>query len=396
MNIVQIEDFFHPDAGYQINILSKFMVKRGHDVTILTSEIKNAPKFLSSFFSMENLHGKDNEYSKKYGVRIIRVPTKRFISGRAQFKNIIFNTVESLKPDILYIHGNDTLIAIQYLLKLKKLGVPIVLDSHMLEMASVNKYKKIFRILYRKFITPIIIKNKIPVIRTQNDFYVEKYLGIPLSQSPWISVGTDTSIFYPDKNKRRIFRMENNIEENDLVFIYAGKLDETKGAKLLARAFSKKIDAKHNIVLIVVGTSNLEISSEIEEIFTLSENRILRFPTQKYIDLPKYYQASDIAIFPKQSSLSFYDVQASGLPTLMENNRINIDRLTSNNGLIFRSGDVLDFRQRICDFGNMTLDEIVTMKKNAVKYIKDGYDYFDITDRYLNIIYETYLRTYKQ
>lgn len=29
MRIVQIEDFFHPDAGYQINVLSKVLAEHG-------------------------------------------------------------------------------------------------------------------------------------------------------------------------------------------------------------------------------------------------------------------------------------------------------------------------------------------------------------------------------
>src|SRR5690606_7783559 len=131
-----------------------------------------------------------------YGVKVIRLPIIKFISGRAVFKKKIFKTVENLTPDILYIHGNDTLIAIRYLLKIKRLSFPIVMDSHMLEMASVNKFNKYFRSFYRKMITPIIVKENIPVIRTQNDIYVQKHLGIPLELCPWISVGTDTLLFH--------------------------------------------------------------------------------------------------------------------------------------------------------------------------------------------------------
>lgn len=38
MKIVHVEDFFHPDAGYQINILPKYMAKMGHEVVVITSE----------------------------------------------------------------------------------------------------------------------------------------------------------------------------------------------------------------------------------------------------------------------------------------------------------------------------------------------------------------------
>lgn len=386
MKIVQIEDFFHPDAGYQINILSKFMSKKGHDVTIITSRIDNVPDGLTSFFGRDKLDEKDLNYSNEYGVKIIRVPTIRFVSGRAVFKNDIFEVVNNLDPDILYLHGNDTLIAMQYLLKLKKLKYPILLDSHMLEMASVNKFNKIYRFVYRKILTPRIIKNNIPVIRTQNDPYVEKHLGIPLSRAPWISVGSDTVLFHPDVNKRDKFRQRHGITEDDFVVIYTGKLDESKGADLLADAFIEKFQTNRNVVLVVVGNSSGQYGKGIEEVFERSSNRIIRFPTQKYIDLPNYYQAADIAIFPKQSSLSFYDAQACGLPVVSEYNNVNVDRLSYKNGFNFTKGSIQDIRRIIMMCAEMPAVEFEHLKKNSIEFIKMNYDYSKITDQYLHII----------
>ena len=57
MKIVNVEDFFHPDAGYQINILSKYHVALGHDVTIITAQMEKVPVTLTSFFGRENIKG---------------------------------------------------------------------------------------------------------------------------------------------------------------------------------------------------------------------------------------------------------------------------------------------------------------------------------------------------
>lgn len=392
MRIIQIEDFFHPDAGYQINILSKFMAKKGHEVVIITAQIDNVPIGLTSFFGRDNLNEKDKKFSDEYGVKIIRIPTIRFISGRAVFKKEIFKLVNELNPDILYLHGNDTLIAMLYLLKLKKLKYPILLDSHMLEMASVNKFSRIYRYLYRKILTPKIIKNDIPVIRTQNDPYVEKHLGIPLSRAPWISIGSDTSLFHPDTNKRKLFRLKYNIDQDDFIVIYTGKLDESKGARLLADAFVEKFQTNKNVILIVVGNSSGQYGEEIEEIFNESQNRVIRFQTQKYTDLADFYQAADLSVFPKQSSLSFYDAQACGLPVISEDNSLNIDRLNHNNGFNFEAGNVDDFRNQILKCANMRDDEFGVIKNNSYSFITEKYDYSKITDEYLMIIKETIKR----
>lgn len=386
MKIVHVEDFFHPDAGYQINILPKYMAKDGHDVTIVTSEIDKAPESLKSFFGKDKISERDNMYTKITGVKIIRLKIKGFVSGRAIFENKIFNVVKTLKPDVLYIHGNDTLTAMQFLMRAKKMEFPIVMDSHMLEMASINKFNKFFRNFYKKFFTPIILKNNIPVIRTQNDSYVEKHLGIPLNQAPWISVGSDTLLFNENQIIRNKFRAKYNINEDDFVVVYTGKLDVAKGADLLAEAFLEKFNSRRNIILLVVGNVAGEYGDYILEKFKQSDNRILHFPTQKYIDLPAFYQSSDLSVFPKQCSLSFYDAQACGLPVISENNNINIDRLKFSNGFNFEANDTEDFRQKIIHCVNMDQLEYQDMRKNSLKFIKENYDYEAISKKYMEVI----------
>jgi glycosyltransferase involved in cell wall biosynthesis len=386
MRIVHIEDFFHPNAGYQINILPKYMVKQGHSVTIISSEMEKIPDGLTVFFGKDDINKYDDEYMSKTGVTIVRLPLKNFISGRAVFTNELFEKVKKLKPDILYIHGNDTLTAMRYLLKLKKIKIPVVMDSHMLEMASVNKFNKIYRLLYKKVFAPIIIKNKITVIRTQDDEYVEKCLGIPLLQCPWISVGSDTLLFHPDNFTKEQFRISNNIKNEDFVILYTGKLDESKGGLFLAQAFERKLNTNRNVVLIVVGNTNGEYGQMVDEVFERSENRIIRFPTQKYMELAKFYQSANLSVFPKQCSLSFYDAQACGLPVLSEDNNINIARLQHNNGFVFKSGDIEDFRLKIKEFANMSETEYQKKGDNAFEFVRNNYDYKDIADQYTDVL----------
>ena len=390
MKIVNVEDFFHPDAGYQINILPKYLSKMGHEMTIITSEMDKIPDGLTTFFGREHIEEKDKKYVNENEVKIIRLPIKAFLSGRAVFTSQLFQTISDEKPDIVYIHGNDTLTGMWYLMQYKKLGYPLVMDSHMLEMASVNRFNKFFRWFYKHFFTPIIIKNHIPVIRTQNDPYVEKCLGIPMAQAPWISYGSDTVLFHPDKEVKKSFRLEHGISEDDFVVVYTGKLDEAKGGKLLAQAFREKFRTDRKVVLLVVGKTSGEYGKEVEQIFSESENRIIRFPTQKYCDLARFYQAADLSVFAKQCSLSFYDAQACGLPVLSEGNNINVDRCSHGNGWNFKAGDVGDFREKVEAAANMDLDEYSKVSDCAYRFIIDHYNYEDKAREYEEIILKEY------
>ena len=390
MRVVHIEDFFHPNAGYQINILPKYMVKKGIDTYIISSEIDKVPSGLTSFFGREDIEKYDKEYEITTGVKIIRVPVKGFVSSRAVFGKELDKIIQQLQPDVLYVHGNDTLVGIKYIWQQSKLNFALVSDSHMLEMASANRFNKLYRKFYKTFITPRIIKNNLTIIRTQNDSYVEKCLGIPLNQAPWISYGSDTLLFHPDQNKRKQFRIRNNILEEAFVIIYAGKLDESKGGLFLAKVLQKKFISEKKVVFIVVGNTFGEYGREVESIFSISENSILRFPTQRYVDLADFYQGSDLALFPRQCSLSFYDAQACALPVISEDNNINIDRCSHENGLNFKQGNVEDFRNKIQYYIDMDDDYFNKIKYNAYTFIKSNYDYSDKADEYMKVIRESF------
>ncbi|PGX10514.1 glycosyltransferase family 4 protein [Bacillus sp. AFS033286] len=389
MKIVHIEDFFHPDAGYQINILPKYQVKQGHEVAIITSEIEKVPEGLTNFFGKDNIEECDKKYMEKTGVKIYRLPIYKFVSGRAIFKLGLEKFVNALNPDILYVHGNDTAVGILYSLKAHKLSYPVVFDSHMLDMASKNPFNKIFRLFYKKFITPIIKKEGLIVIRTQDDDYVERCLGIPILQSPWISVGSDTMQFSSNKINRTKFREEYNISENEFIVVYTGKLDPSKGGKFLAEVFKEKFDLPNGkeVVLVVVGNSTSDdYGKEMDGIFNSSENRILRFPTQKYMELAKFYQLGDLSVFPKQCSLSFYDAQACGLPVVSEDNNINVERLKYNNGCNFIAGNLVDFREKIISFAEMDPEKYNEVSRNAVVYVQRNYDYEEIAMKYTDVL----------
>ena len=96
MRIIEIEDFFHPDVGYQINILSKYLSRFGHEVHIITAKIDKVPSKLKNFFGGENIDEKDALYSDETGVMIHRVEVLGFISRRAIFKNEIVNMVNRM------------------------------------------------------------------------------------------------------------------------------------------------------------------------------------------------------------------------------------------------------------------------------------------------------------
>ena len=385
MRIIYIEDFFHPEAGYHINLLSKYWTLFGHEVVIFTAEAGKIPKSLTSFFDYSNIEEKDKEFENRNKVKIERLPIYCEISGRAVYKRQIFRKIKQYHPDIVYCNGNDSLIGMQLVLRSRRSDYGLVLDSHMLKIASQNKFRKIYYALYKRLITPVICKRKIPVIRTQDDNFIEECLGIPLSMSPFISFGSDTLNFHPDEDSRMTFRNKNNISKEAFVVIYAGKLNKAKGIELLREALRSRFPSRREIVFLIVGTIDSGINNG-DDFFEGCDNRIIRFPTQTYTNLPEFYQAADIAIFPRQCSLSFFDVQACGLPVVFEDNQLNCIRASYGNALLFRQGDCEDFRNKIIEFESMDPDTFLSVKNSSIRFIKEKYDYRDKAMEYIPIL----------
>lgn len=388
MKIVHVEDFIHPDAGYQVNLLSRLQRADGHDVTIVTAELDKIPSFLTAFFGRNNIVQKDLAFQQETGVPIIRVPLFGFYSGRAIFHPSLFKIVNETNPDVVFVHGEDTLTGILYILMSKRLGYPIVLDCHMLEMASHNRFRGFFRAFYRRFITPIILKEKIPLIRVVDSDYVQKCLGIPLEYTDLLSFGTDTDYFSPNLNARATVRNKYNISPETFLILYAGKLDETKGGKFLASAISKSfsLEAKREIVFLIVGSSDGEYGKEVEEDFLISENRIIRIPTQRYYDLAQFYQAADLAIYPRQCSMSFFEAQSCALPILFENNEINKQRAAFENAFLFEPESVDDFRNQILFLASSSQEWYSKIRGNARNHVVSNYNYVPIAKQFTAVL----------
>lgn len=389
MKIVHVEDFIHPDAGYQVNLLGRLQVRQGHQVDVVTGELDKIPEYLTAFFGRERIDERDNSFHQETGVRIHRIPLWGFYSGRAIFKPIkLFKRVLSLKPDVVFVHGEDVVTGMLFILLSRWLPFPIVLDCHMLEMASKNKYREYFRLFYRIFITPVILKRKIPLIRVVDSDFVQKCLGIPLTHTVLLSLGTDTDHFMPNKEMKARMRAELGFGHDSCVVLYAGKLDEHKGGKLLSSAIKDEIRSKDGkrIEFLIIGTSVGRYGEIVDAEFLESANKIVRLPTQRYFDLAKYYQLSDLAIFPKQCSLSFFEVQSCGVPVLFEENEINRQRCLHDNAFTFIPNSLNDFRQKIIDLASMSDDQHDRLSESARKYVVETFDFVPIAQKYTEVL----------
>jgi glycosyltransferase involved in cell wall biosynthesis len=167
-----------------------------------------------------------------------------------------------------------------------------------------------------------------------------------------------------------------------------GKFEETKGGKFLAETLRARFPeiGGRPIEVLAIGNTNGSYGAEVEAIFAESENKIVRRPTAKFRELARYYQCVDLAIFAKQCSMSFFELQSCGVPVLFESNEINSGRCFNSNAFCFEPGNMDDFRAKIIELAGTPPEVYRRYRTNARQYILDNFDYVPIAQQFTDVL----------
>lgn len=142
--------------------------------------------------------------------------------------------------------------------------------------------------------------------------------------------GVDTSRFGSEAaNSKAIeFRKKFNIAENDIVFLFSGRLTPEKGAEELLKAFTEVAQKVPNTKLVIAGAfffdSNI-VSPFEQKLRNLAsnptvKNRIIFTGFVNYEDMPTIYAMSDICVLPSiwddPAPLAVIESLVSGKPLI--------------------------------------------------------------------------------
>lgn len=352
MRIIHVEDYFDPSAGYQINELL-FASKDSDDEIILITSKDMTP------FHKQYDYEKDREYELNTGVKIIRLDYLLKLSTRLILKKLNF-IIDSLSPDLVFFHGIADFKDLN--LYKRKRKYKIVRDCHMSWVASVNRLSSIFYMFFKIFFAPILNNtNKYEKVFALGieEFEYLKRIGVSDNKIMYLQHGYNEDIMHFDDNGRKEVRTNYGFNDNDIVISYIGKRDFNKRPDFIFDIISylkqEYIDS-NNLKLIFIGPENLEYKE-----FLYRKMEKLNKKIKIIIDGPKpfnvlnmYYSASDICIFPKETSLSSIHAQVCGCPVIMEKHRSNMERVVDN-------GNLFDFNDH--NQASIILQKIIDKKE---------------------------------
>ncbi len=185
--------------------------------------------------------------------------------------------------------------------------------------------------------------------KLNKDYYLR--YGVKNSKLQWAPHAIDNKRFMHNSDALNATAMarraELGISDTDLVFLYAGKLDENKNVQLLIKSFLQMNET--NIHLLIAGNGCME-----DQLKLLSEGKsnihFLSFQNQQ--DMPVLYRMGNIFVLPSLTEtwgLSINEAMASGRPVLVSDScGAVIDLVQENiNGFVFKTNDAVSILQKM-------------------------------------------------
>jgi len=331
VKILQIVPFFAPLHGGAAQVpyhLSRALAKRGHEVTLWTSDYKISSDWIKS--------------AQESGVEVCYFKTWLNLAKLLITPGLIVGTRERVKGfDIIHMHGYRTFQDIVVQRYASKYDVPYVLQAHgtLLRIMTKQRLKLAYDVVfgYR-------LLDKAARLIALNEMEADEYKSMKVSDRKIVILpnGIDDSEFktLPERGK---FRGKHGLDNSQKLILYLGRINAIKGLELLTRAFTELSMSLSDLKLVIVGPDDGYLSS-LKALITelrIGDKVLLTGPLwgedklQAYIDSDVYVLPSLYDWFP----LTVLEALACGLPVIVSDRCGIASAINGKTGLSFRYDD---------------------------------------------------------
>lgn len=300
--------------GYQENTLPQEQLRRGNDVTIVTTTNS----------SIKPTEREKTEGSYEFdGMQIVRMKETGIFKQRqfAKYDNIC-TELEKVCPDLIFVHGVNFL-SVGQLGKYKKKHPEVVIlgDTHSDFTNSFNKFAFFNRYIYINLFTKRLFKkyeylfSKIYYIAPQCKRFIQevydadpqKLAYLPLANSPFYDEGSIPKV-------RSDKRIELGFSDDEIIFITGGRHRRSKNTLQLVNGFMLCTSPKARLILFG-NWEDEDYKAEVHQIIE-KDKRIIDIGWQNNKQIEELFYASDCGVFPGTQSILWRIAVSCGLPVV--------------------------------------------------------------------------------
>jgi glycosyltransferase involved in cell wall biosynthesis len=252
MKILQVTPYFPPAYAFGgpvkvVYQISRELIKRGHEVVVYTTDVKDFGSRLE-IDSSNTIKGMKVHRFRNISSTLVK-KLKLFITPQLA----LFARKEVRKFDIIHLHEYRTFQNIVIHHYARKYNVPYVLQAHgsLPRIGAWQKLKWVYDILFGYRLLRDASK-VIALTRIEAEQY--KAMGVPKEKITIIPNGIDLSE-YAELPPKGAFKKKFNIPENKKMILYLGRIHKTKGIDFLIRAYAHLINEVkcRDAILVIVG-----------------------------------------------------------------------------------------------------------------------------------------------
>jgi glycosyltransferase involved in cell wall biosynthesis len=306
MKILIVVENFEPYRGYLEYYLSKELIKLKNKVIIVT---------YGSYKKILKINKKDFE--------LIYLPFLLSFNSY-HLPNLIaiihlLKIVKEESPQIIHCQPLFSPTCV-YLLAMKKVFKYKCVGSLITGEFSLNSIKNL--ILFKFLIWVIsLVKMNIDHFFAIN-YYVKNYISQTFGISPdkitVIPLGVDTELFRFEEVKRTQIRQRLGIQFDDKLVCYTGRILPEKKLEHLIMAIAPIVKNNPKVKLLIVGHGDPKYLKFLKQLIIENqlENNVIFHPTVHRTQLPSFYSACDIAVWPAAPSISILEAASVGIPVI--------------------------------------------------------------------------------
>ncbi|MGO8822767.1 MAG: glycosyltransferase family 4 protein [Desulfomonilaceae bacterium] len=197
------------------------------------------------------------------------------------------------------------------------------------------------RPLERMILSHVTIQRTVKCYPLSQDVYdiLVNFFNWPVEKLEICPLGVDTELFEPPTNdnhlrQRHELRERLGFLDQDIVCIYTGRFTEGKDPLCLALAIDELVKKGLPFRGLFVGNGDDEYLERLREC-----HGCVIHPFVSVAELPAFYRAADIGVWPKQESTSQLDAMSCGLPLVLSD-LVKAAERVDGNAATFREGDV--------------------------------------------------------
>lgn len=319
--------------------------------------------------------------------------------GSHHFQGIVnpdvIKKINNYHPDAILIYGWAYISHLKIIRHFKgKTPIYFRGDSTLLDQKA--SFKNVIRSIFLRWVYKHV--DIAFYVGTANKAYFKKY-GLKENQLIFAPHAIDNNRFTANRGiESDLIRKKFSIKKDDILILFAGKLEPKKNPKLLIEAF---IDIERSSSLFNHSASNEEIPTIKDQLQTSNKpqihllfvgNGILEetlkvtvenlklkcvhfLGFQNQTQMPVIYQACDLFCLPSQGpgetwGLAVNEAMAAGKAILVSD-KVGCakDLVNFNNGAVFQSGNLIDLSQKLIALTNDKA-KLKIMGENSLKFIQ--------------------------